>query len=313
VGSIANQMYLVNSCSYFLFMTSVFCSGPLNLLHYYSLVSPSGPFPFRVKLHLLPAAVAFIGEIIFHMQPAGVKIESLKAIFTSPSESPLVSIILPGGLHVTSYLLYLLKVELALWNSREIRRGLVIIAMTDTFAILSAVLLLTGVFTNNMTLFISGGVVISLIQMVIFLTSSRYSEFFRLFERELRKKRYERSILEGLDTEAIGNRLSELMSIDRLYRDYELGIEHVADKLSISTHQLSRFLNEKMNMEFRNYINSFRVDEAKKLLSTDPEHSIMSICFHVGFSSKSAFNSAFKKFTGMTPTDFRTKNLSREP
>jgi YesN/AraC family two-component response regulator len=73
----------------------------------------------------------------------------------------------------------------------------------------------------------------------------------------------------------------------------------------ISTHQLSQLINEQSKTDFRNYVNSFRIDEAKTLLILEPERSIISICFHVGFNSKAAFNKAFKKVVGCSPGEFR--------
>jgi AraC-like DNA-binding protein len=58
-------------------------------------------------------------------------------------------------------------------------------------------------------------------------------------------------------------------------------------------------------MDFRNFINRFRVEEAQRLLKSDPEMSILTICFEVGFNSKSTFNTAFKKISGITPRDYR--------
>ena len=49
---------------------------------------------------------------------------------------------------------------------------------------------------------------------------------------------------------------------------------------------------------------------AKELLNTDPEKTVLEIVFEVGFNSKSAFNKAFKKHTGVTPTEIRRKKIA---
>ena len=62
-----------------------------------------------------------------------------------------------------------------------------------------------------------------------------------------------------------------------------------------------------MNKNFYDLINGYRVDEAKRLL-VNPEnknYTILSVGFEAGFNSKTTFNTVFKKFTGLTPTDFR--------
>ena len=80
----------------------------------------------------------------------------------------------------------------------------------------------------------------------------------------------------------------------------------VADYNQFVPHQLSQFLNERLETSFTRYVNSFRVEEAKWLLLEKPARSILSICYQVGFSSKSSFNSVFKNITGFTPTEFRS-------
>ena len=60
-----------------------------------------------------------------------------------------------------------------------------------------------------------------------------------------------------------------------------------------------------MQIDFSNFINRYRVDEAKKLLGEDPDRTVLTICYHVGFGSKTSFNVTFKEYTGMTPTRYR--------
>ena len=70
---------------------------------------------------------------------------------------------------------------------------------------------------------------------------------------------------------------------------------------------LSQIINERLNKNFFELVNAHRIKEAKKrLLDPDAEPlTILAIAFEVGFNSKSAFNAAFKKYTRMTPTQFR--------
>ncbi len=100
-------------------------------------------------------------------------------------------------------------------------------------------------------------------------------------------------------------RLMALVETEKIYRESDLNLKSLADRLFITPHQLSQYLNERLGSDFRSFINSYRVAEAKKLLSEQPDLSILSICYDVGFGSKSAFNSVFKKETGQTPREFR--------
>jgi AraC-like DNA-binding protein len=67
-----------------------------------------------------------------------------------------------------------------------------------------------------------------------------------------------------------------------------------------------------MKKNFYDLVNGYRVEEAKRLL-LDPKntnYTILSVGFEAGFNSKTTFNTVFKKFTGLTPTDFRKKELN---
>ena len=72
---------------------------------------------------------------------------------------------------------------------------------------------------------------------------------------------------------------------------------------------LSHVINASFNQNFRDFINSYRIEESKSRLVQD-DMNILNIAYEVGFNSKSAFNTAFKKFTGMTPKEYRKKNIS---
>lgn len=114
----------------------------------------------------------------------------------------------------------------------------------------------------------------------------------------------------GLTEEKVNemiNQIVEAMERDKLYQETELTLQDLADKLNAPSHQVSYALNEGMKKNFYDVINSYRVEEAKRLL-LDPRtsnYTILSVGFEAGFNSKTTFNTVFKKFTGQTPTVFR--------
>jgi AraC-like DNA-binding protein len=81
----------------------------------------------------------------------------------------------------------------------------------------------------------------------------------------------------------------------------------LAEQVSIPYRALSEVINNKLKQNFYDFINSYRIHESKKLLSEKTERlkTILEVLYEVGYNSKSSFNSAFKKFTGMTPTEYR--------
>jgi len=101
--------------------------------------------------------------------------------------------------------------------------------------------------------------------------------------------------------------LIQVMEDKKPFLDAELSLFKLASQLDISSHLLSYIINNGCNENFYQFINRYRVEEAKKFIQ-DPamEHlSLMGIAFEVGFNSKTVFNTTFKKITNQTPSEFK--------
>jgi len=106
-------------------------------------------------------------------------------------------------------------------------------------------------------------------------------------------------------------RLLHLMDEERLFLDPDLTLNKLSLKLRVHYNHLSRIINERFGLSYNDFINKYRIEEARKKL-TAPEQkdsTILDIAYGTGFYSKSVFNAAFKKFAGMTPTEYRKKHL----
>ncbi|WP_061272802.1 helix-turn-helix domain-containing protein [Leptospira interrogans] len=114
-----------------------------------------------------------------------------------------------------------------------------------------------------------------------------------------------RSLLHDVDISALEKKLIHIIKEERIYLDEDIRLPDVSEELGISVHQLSFFLNNHLGMNFNNYINRFRVEEAKSMLINDPSRSVVSVGIAVGFNSNSSFYKAFLKETGMSPKQFR--------
>lgn len=101
-----------------------------------------------------------------------------------------------------------------------------------------------------------------------------------------------------------------LVEKEKIYMDENLSLSSVAEQLNISTNYLSQLINSLSGCSFPDFINRYRVEEAKSCL-VHPDftnYTITAIGLESGFNSKSAFYSAFKKYTDITPTEYREKH-----
>jgi AraC-like DNA-binding protein len=119
--------------------------------------------------------------------------------------------------------------------------------------------------------------------------------------------KYKNSGLTPDASNSLLTQLNNLMLTQMLYRQPELNLEILSGKLNTSKHHISQVINEKMGMNFFEYINHLRILEAKQLLETTgrQEMHIIEIAYTVGFNNKVSFNQSFRRMTGMTPTDYR--------
>lgn len=124
---------------------------------------------------------------------------------------------------------------------------------------------------------------------------------------EALEKKYSKSCIENEIAEEILAKLRQIMKEEKIYRDSLLNLGALAKKLGCTTHTLSQVLNTNLNKSFNNYINELRINEVISKMK-DAENKnvpVISIAYDCGFNTKATFNSAFKKVTGKTPSEFR--------
>nr|WP_299382256.1 helix-turn-helix domain-containing protein [Allomuricauda sp.] len=99
-----------------------------------------------------------------------------------------------------------------------------------------------------------------------------------------------------------------------VFTDPLINQQKVAKALNVSPHHVSRYLSHHYGDSFLNIINSQRIEESKKKLANPKlQHlSIQDIYYEVGFNSKSTFNTAFKKNTGITPSEYRKQSKKED-
>lgn len=110
-------------------------------------------------------------------------------------------------------------------------------------------------------------------------------------------------------------KIEKAMAEDRLYRKEGVSIKMLSEIIAEPEYKIRIAINSHWNFKnFNDYINRFRVEDAKKILA-DPRQNkltILEIAYQLGYNSISPFNRAFKEITGTTPTTYRKSNASSE-
>lgn len=128
-----------------------------------------------------------------------------------------------------------------------------------------------------------------------------------------RSRKYAKS---GLDSEQMleyKNRLEQIMQTQKLFLKPDLTLPKLAQAVDCSVNHLSQVINAGFGMSFFDYLNQYRIEQAKELLKWHDGQcaAILNVAFAVGFNSNSAFYAAFKKRVGRTPAQYRRDQLAR--
>lgn len=113
--------------------------------------------------------------------------------------------------------------------------------------------------------------------------------------------------LKEVEAKILAEKLKHSMEVDKLYLNQELNLKDLAENLNVYPHYITQVLSTILNQNFYDFVNSYRVEEAKLRLA-DPQNAnltIIAIAFDCGFNSKTAFNRAFKQKTDITPSQYK--------
>ncbi len=126
-----------------------------------------------------------------------------------------------------------------------------------------------------------------------------------------KETKYEKTGLSKSFSLELKYQLEFLIHKEKLYLEHDLKLDDIAQLLDISRHHASQVINENYQMNFYDFINSHRIEYAKKKLNTtkNRKKSIEDLAFECGFNNRVSFYNAFRKVTKTTPTKFVKKNL----
>lgn len=120
------------------------------------------------------------------------------------------------------------------------------------------------------------------------------------------KSKYVKSGLKKDNAAELKEKLLNLMNDEKPYKKNELVIGDLAEKLNVHYNYLSQLINEELGLTFYEFINQYRIEEFKRLVSLpeNKQFTFLALAYECGFNSKSSFNRYFKDSTGQTPSQY---------
>jgi AraC-like DNA-binding protein len=241
-------------------------------------------------VHAVPAVATALSLIPFYAAPAAVK---LAAIGVPSVENSLRLALLLA--QAACYLMMTVR----LLRRQEGHRLLWI--ATGTLLLLTLGVMLRMI-AGISPLWIPAGMSLGAVGVVAALVRAQVAG-----GRERAAARYARSTLTDGRAERALRKLVDLFEREQLFLDPELSLDRVAEKSGIAANHVSQLVNQRLGRNFNDWVNGYRIDEAKRRLR-DRRHahlSIVAVGEGAGFRSKSTFNAAFRKATGLTPSEWR--------
>lgn len=129
-------------------------------------------------------------------------------------------------------------------------------------------------------------------------------------QAQFAKEKYTTYVQDEILIDRISNKVILAMEKDELFKDSALNLQKLCSHIHENSHYVSQAINMKLNTTFYELVNNHRINLAKQLLSRK-KSSILDVAYEVGYNSKSTFNSAFKRLTQLTPSQYRKQIATR--
>ncbi|WP_338294108.1 helix-turn-helix domain-containing protein [Planctobacterium marinum] len=153
-------------------------------------------------------------------------------------------------------------------------------------------------FTSSYTSYIVGALSFS---FLLYLTV-----LLLLYERSKKQEtRYQNKRIDEQQARALIEKLKHQMESEKRFTDANLTLPQLAKLTGVNVPQLSQLLNDNLNSSFNQFVNRYRIEEAKRLLGETPQLSLELIAERSGFNSQSTFYNAFKRLENTTPARYR--------
>lgn len=289
----------------------VLCMGPLLFFYLESLTGDKDRLKRKDICHFIPLLVVTLYLLSYFLYSPNVQREIvyellnqnkhmvLRVIFTGSALSPIIYIAAP-----------MVRILFQFKKGNPAEKKIVLLFTFLVLWVVTGIIGLGGTIALSLPALKIINLLVSMVILCFYLLGQRYPYLVQYGTVHVNSNEaYSKSHLTGLDLDSLGKQLNAMMTKEKLYCDEDLTLPRLSQSLGVTQHQLSQFLNQHYNKNFNNYVNSFRIEDAKKLLVNEADRNTLSIALAVGFNSYSAFHSAFRKATGISPAEFRKKYI----
>ena len=133
-----------------------------------------------------------------------------------------------------------------------------------------------------------------------------FFSFLQFFWHDKKKKSGTREYMSSQQIELLKTRLEEFMEQKQPFLRQGYSIKDMSNDLDMPAYQLSGFINRNMGMHFNDFLNKSRIKYCENLIRNNLalKTNLKELAFKCGFNNRNSFTTAFKKFTGQTPSDY---------
>jgi len=311
-----------------------FIYGPIFYLYAKFITGKEEKFSAKYLVHFIPFILAHLYVSPFYFLSEQEKIQQIN-VYISDLQIDLIVISALKPIHGLIYTLYSLKLlkefNTQIKNSysnieqkklgwlRNLIIGVTLIWLIVAFTFVYTVILSLGYSDSNEIIYFSIAIFIytvgygALYQPEMFAKKEQNISSGEVVVGETpQQEKYSKSNLSENQIEEIKTSLISLMENKKAFLNSELTIDQLALEIGVSKHNLSETINSAFQKNFYDFVNSYRVEDFKQRIK-NPEfanYSLIAVAFESGFSSKSSFNTIFKKYTGTTPSEYRKQSAS---
>ncbi len=297
--------------------------GPLLYLYTRSLFYNNFQLARKELLHFVPFAILFItSEVSYQVQPFDEKIHILESIglHTLPAQFYLIALLLTihFGIYSIASLRMIKQYKLLALNKFSLYQKVNIDWLSYTiifFLCLFALSVANNFFEithlEDYHLVALSGIILLLFYFVnrLLFKALNNPEIFNWVEEMQMPvaKKATRLSDDKKSSELIA--LEVYMKEKRPFLNPELTVDWLAAEVKMYPKDLSRLINDQLGQNFFDFVNRYRIGEAQQMLINHPDKKItvLEILYQTGFNSKSSFNTLFKKYTGVTPSEYKSQ------